>query len=213
MGLHTIYKYLPLEFAERLVHSGNLKIGTLLGYQNIEELGSEIGDKDEGISIEFSHDKEAKTGDRLNPLESAAIKVGPGMIVMGNYIEKRHFSPNLYLFCASLSYDKSILKKLNEDYPEDKYDACVKITNLKDFVEEVNTVLSDKGRFIGCFQCTYIDRKFHYTEKRLHPAIIKDPRYSYQKEVRLIWEPKNKKNHTDPEYLTIPNIKKNCSLC
>ena len=213
MELHTIYKYLPIDFANRLVHLGNLKIGTLFDYKNIEEFGSEIGDQDEGISIEFSHDKEAKTGDKLNPLESAAIKAGPGMIVMGNYIERRHLSPNLYLFCASLSYDISILKKLNKDYPGDKYDACVRITNLKSFIEEVSTALSDKGLFIGCSKCAYIDRKFHYTENRPHPATIKDPRYSYQKEVRLIWEPKDKKSHIEPEYLTITNIKKNCSLC
>ena len=212
MELHTIYKYLPLVFAERLAHEGSLKIGTLRGYQNIERLGREIGDKDEGISIEFSHDKEVKTGDKLNPLERAAMQVGPGMIVVGNYIERRHVSPNLYIFCASISYDPSILEQLNKDYPRDKYDACVKITNLKDFVDEINLVFSDKGRFIGCFKCTYLERKFHHTKKMPHPAIIKEPRYSYQKEVRMIWEP-NRKNNIEPECLTIDKIKNYCSLC
>lgn len=138
MELHTIYKYLPLKYAEELVYSGTLKIGTLHCYQNIEELGQEIGDKDEGITIEFSHDKEAKTGDKSNPLERTAIKVGPGMVVENNSIERRNISPNYYLYCASISYDASLLKKLNKDYLGDKYDACVKITNPKYFIDQIN---------------------------------------------------------------------------
>ena len=213
MDLHTIFKYLPLKHAKLLVNSGSIKIGTLYSYRDDEALGNEIGDSNEGVAFEYSHDKEAKRGDQLNPLERTAIKVGPGMVVANNYIERRHISPNYYIFCASLSNEPSISDKLNRDYPEDKYDACVEITNLKNFVSEVSTAFSDKAQFVGCLQCVYINRKYHYTKTVPHPAVIKDSRYSYQKEVRLIWKPKDKLKHIEPEYFTIKSIKTNCQFC
>ncbi len=213
MGLHTIFKYLPLKYAKLLVNSGSIKIGTLYSYRDIEELGNEIGDNNEGSAFEYSHDKEPKRGDRLNPLERTAIKVGSGMVVANNYIERRHNSPNYYIFCASLSNESSIIDNLNRDYPKDKYDACVEITNLKNFISNVSTAFSSKAQFVDCFQCVYIKRKYHYTKSVPHPALIKDPRYSYQNEVRLIWEPKDKLKQIEPEYFTIKSIKTNCRFC
>ncbi len=213
MTLHTIYKYLPKQYAQSLTCDGNIKIGTLYDYRNTEEYGREIGDENEGISIEYSHDKEAKRGDNLNPLESTAFQVGPGMTLIGNYIERKHVSPNLYLYCASSIYDIAILNRLNEDFPENNYDACVKISNLKDVVEEISRALSGKALFAGCIPCSYRNRKFHYSESESHPATIKDPEYSYQEEIRLIWEPKSGNIDVRPVYLTIKSISKNCSLC
>jgi hypothetical protein len=81
MDLHAIFKYLPLKYAKLLVNSGSIKIGTLYSYMDIEEFGNEIGDNNEGSALEYSHDKEPKRGDQLNPLERTAMKVGPGMFL------------------------------------------------------------------------------------------------------------------------------------
>ena len=213
MDFQTIYKHLPLKYAKLLVHSGSIKIGTLYSYRNIEELGNEVGDNNEGLAFEYSYDKVAKKGDQLNPLESKAIKVGPGMVVANNYIERRHTSSNYYIFCASLSNEPSILEKLNRDYPKDKYDSCVEITNLKKFVSDLTAAFGAEAEFIGCFPCTYINRKYHYTKTIPHPAVIKSPRYSYQKEVRLIWKPKDRLKQIESEYFTIESIKSNCRFC
>ena len=62
MDLHTIYKHLPLKYAKQLVNFGSIKIGTLYSYRDIETFGNEIGDSNEGVSIEYSHDKEYQTG-------------------------------------------------------------------------------------------------------------------------------------------------------
>ena len=51
MDLHTVYKYLPLTYAELLSNSGCIKIGTLHSYRNAEEFGSEIGDINEGVAV------------------------------------------------------------------------------------------------------------------------------------------------------------------
>ena len=211
MDLQTVYKYLPLTYAELLSNSGCIRIGTLRSYRNTEEFGSEIGDINEGVVSKYSHDKEAKRGDELNPLEKQAINVGPGMVVENNYIEMRLQSPNYYIFCASLSYEKSILEKFNRDYPEDKYDACVEIKNLKNFGNEITSAFSNQVKFVGCLKCAYIGRKHHYAKTIPHPAIIKDPRYSYQKEVRFIWEPKEN-NEIEPVCFTIKQIQNKCCL-
>lgn len=213
MDLQMIYKYLPSKYANLLSDAGSIKIGTLYSYRKVEEFGSEIGDSNEGVVSEYSHDEVAKRGDQLNPLEEEVIKVGPGMVVENNYIEIYHNSPDFYIFCASSSYDKSILGKLNQDYPNYEYDACVEITDLKSFVKEITLAFSGQVKFVGCFNCTYIGRKHHYTKKIPHPAIIKDPKYSYQREVRLIWEPREKNKKIEPLTFTIDRIKTNCRLC
>ena len=207
----SLYKYLPLTCAELLSNSGCIKIGTLHSYRNTEEFGSEIGDINEGEVSKYSHDKDAKRGDELNPLEKQVIKVGHGMVVENNYVETFLQSPNCYIFCASLSYEKAILEKLNRDYPEDKYDACVEIKNIKNFVNEITSAFSGQVKFVGYFNCAYIGRKHHYAKTIPHPAIIKDPRYSYQKEVRFIWEPKEN-NKIEPVCFTIKQIQNNCCL-
>jgi len=208
----TIYKYLSSDHAIALTRHGCIRIGTLHNYRDTEEHGQEIGDKDEGITIEYSHDKEPKTGDKLNRFESIAFKLGSGMIVSNIYLERPHRSPNLYLYCASLTYDPSILHRLNLHCPGDEYDACVRITNVGEFVAKINAVFSAKARFVGAYLCTYTPRKFHYTDKAHHPALIKDCRYSYQQEVRLIWEPNNKDDSIEPVCLSIKNLTAYCSL-
>lgn len=205
-----LYKYLPLKYAELLSNSGCIRIGTLQSYRNTEH-GSEIGDMNEGVVFQYSHDKYAKRGDELNPLEEKVIKVGRGMVVENNYVVRSLQSPNCYIFCASLSCKKAILEKLNRDCPEDKYDACVEIKNIDKFVNEITSAFSGQVKYVGRFNCDYIGRKHHYAKTIPNSAIIKDPRYSYQEEVRFIWEPKEK-NEIKPVRFTIKQIQNNCCL-
>lgn len=109
------------------------------------------------------------------------------------------------IFASTLGF------RLNRDYPEDKYNACVEIKNIKNFANEITSAFSGQVKFAGYFNCDYIGRKHHYTKVTSHPAIIKDPRYSYQEEVRFIWEPKDT-NSIEPVCFTIKQIKDNCCL-
>ena len=213
MTLHAVYKYLPEQHAKSLIREGKIRIGTLYDFRKTEEYGGEIGDENEGINIEYSDDQEIKRGDELNPLESSAIHAGPGMLVFNNYIEKKHVSENLYLYCVSLIYDIDVLNGLNRDFPDGHYDACVKIENPKDFMEDISQALKSKANFIGCVPCSYRQRSFHYSEETQHPATLKDPKYSYQKEIRFMWASNNNDVEIEPVHLTIKSISRNCKLC
>ena len=183
---NAVFKYLPEKYAMSLVHNGELRIGTLFDYRKTEEYGENIGDSDEGICFEYSHDQNIKTGDDSNPLERQAIKAGPGMVMHNNYVERKRISPNVYLYCASSTHNPKILSKLNQDCPADKYDTCVLISQPKKFVDAITQTLSDIATFVDSICCIYRDRNIHYSENQLHPAIVKDPKYAYQKEVRFI---------------------------
>ena len=214
MTLQAVYKYLPKEHAESMVCEGDIRIGTLYDYRRTESYGKEIGDENEETSTKYSHDQEIKTGDQLNPFESEVITgVGPGMTVFSNYIEKKYVSENLYLYRVSLVYDHNILNLLNDDFPDEHYDTCVKIDNLKEFIGDISQALESKAKFMGCLPCSYRQRKFHYSEENESPAIIKDPKYSYQNELRFMWSSNNSNVKIEPVYLTVKNISGNCKLC
>jgi len=210
--MNSLYKYLPIKFAEKMINENSLKIGTLYSYRDVENYGDEIGDSDEGKRTEYSHDKEPKRGDQLNPLESAAINVGAGMIVENNYVERQHHSENVYLYCLSRTYKTTTLEKLNKDFPGEKYDACVEIFEPDKFISAINASFGHKGENIGSFDCCYINRKQHYTVKMPHPALIKDPKYSYQEEQRIIWHPLHK-DELKEEIIIVNGISSFCKLC
>ena len=67
-----------------------------------------------------------------------------------------------------------------------------------------------KGKFVGAFNCVYTDKVVAPGKKTpYHPALVKDPKYENQKEVRFLWEPKNKKPR--PERMTCRKIARHCS--
>ena len=86
-------------------------------------------------------------------------------------------------------------KKFNHDVMREfGCDVCIEISNVNKFIECLNRSMRHKGTFIGAFECVYTSRVVGPGQKPAnHPAIIKSPDFKNQKEVRLIWEPKNKR--------------------
>jgi len=208
--MNSVYKYLTSENAKSFLEDGYIKIGTLYDYREVEKYGEQIGDRHEGTKTEYSHDKEPKKGDELNPLEKKAIKVGPGFTVVNNRVEVKSSSPDYYIYCVSDSYKESILRKLNEDFPDNHYDACVEITSINMLIENINKKLLN-GKHIGFGKCHYIGRMHHYTKKAPHPAILKEKKYKYQEEIRIFWNPINPKE-LEPVILKTDNLKDYCKL-
>lgn len=204
------YKYLPRKYARSLVEEGKVRIGTLYDYKSVEMHGDEVGDRTEGQLTEWSADKKPKRASEANRLEKMAIKAGPGLILANNYVEIKHESPNVYLFCASEVFSTEIMIRMSADC-NDQYDACVMITDPASFMKEIVEAFKDEGKFIDGFRCVYMGRRQHYSVNAPHPATIKDPRYQYQAEVRGIWEPLFK-NSIDPKILIVPEIRRFCRM-
>ena len=89
-------------------------------------------------------------------------------------------SPDLYIYCMSSEYDERIMKEFG-------CDACVEITNVEAFLKVVSRKIRHKAKFDGLGQIQYKDKHTHYLKPhRIHPAVMKDPSYEYQKEWRAL---------------------------
>jgi hypothetical protein len=194
-----------------MIREGTLRLGTLYDYRALEEHGQQRGDSEEGRRTVWSHDKSSKPLDQLNPLEQKAIRIPLGSgTVEGNYLEREEQSINAWIFCASIVFDMSIARRLSADCDED-YDACVEILKPESLCELISACLRSKARFVAFQECVYADRRQHYANAP-HPAILKDPRYAYQREVRAIWQPISD-TLIQPELVTAGGIQNLCRIC
>jgi len=208
--MKSAYKYLPSEYANLFLNKGKIKIGTLYDYRDIEAHGNEIGDQHEGIKTEYSHDKGTKTGNQLNRIEKKVFKGGADMKFQNNRVELENISQDHFIYCVSKSFSKSILEKLNNDFPKSKYDSCVEIVDIAKFIRDVSKALPN-GKYICWRECVYIGRMHHYSKNTPHPAILKEDKYKYQEEVRFFWEPV-KVNKIEPVIINLKNTKEYCKL-
>ena len=208
------YKYLPQKFAKLMVEEGIIKVGTLFEYKNEEELGSDIGDTNEGVITEWSNDKEIKrTQEDLNRIERLAIRIGEGLegVQVNNVVvQATQQSPNLYIYSVSDVFNVHIMRKLCQDY-DTKYDACVRINDPKSFIMAVSKLFNDKGRYEVSAYCQYMSRTRHYKDQSSHPALIKEPKYKYQKEIRCVWSPTTSEQISS-EMIQVNEIKLLCEI-
>lgn len=96
-------------------------------------------------------------------------------------------SPNCYIYCTSYTFDRDLMKKMNSNDP---YDACIKISNPKNFFLCLADTLHDEVGVSTFGKCVYFDRFEEYNGGNgLHTQMLKSPRFSYQDEVRMIFDP------------------------
>jgi len=212
--MNPLYKYLPLEYATCLVESGKVKLGTLIDYQNEDQYGKDIGDKDEGSLTEWSRiSRKNLTQNDLNRIERQTIRIADGLkgVELNDCLAAvAQKTKDLYIYSTSRVFNVELMRRLSKEY-EKKYNACVKINNPVSFLESISSVFKDKGKFEAHGLCCYMSRIKHHSKASPHPVFIKDPHYQYQEEDRAIWSPINsEKIHS--EILEIPELKKYCEL-
>jgi len=182
----VLYKYLRKQHADLLIKRGKLRIGTLYGYRDIEKHGTKVGDADEGKkSLYMKVGPEQWTADNQREFTKGSIKIANGISVhMENVsFQKSESSTDYYVYCATEEFDENALKDFG-------YDACVVIEKPDRFFAAISRTLRHKCTFEGVFHCQYVPRKVeHNKDHGIHPAIIKDPSYKDQKEVRALWKP------------------------
>lgn len=207
------YKYLPQEIAELMVKKGSVKIGTLFDYKNEDELGTDIGDKNEGVLTEWSNDKETKrTQSDLNRIEKLAFRIKEGLEgvqIKDCLVQATQQSPDFFIYSVSDVFNVHIMRKLCRDY-HTTYDACVRIIDPNAFINAVSKLFKDKGHYETSAYIQYMDRTRHYKDLTPHPALIKEPKFEYQKEIRSIWSPVI--TTAIPEIIEAEEIKQYCQI-
>lgn len=171
------------------MRKGILRIGTLYDYRDAEKHGVAIGDKDEGTRVTYSEDEmDLSRPDTVPPFLRRHIRAEEGKYwkISNIRFQVNEKSPDYYVFPVSEEYNTDTMRDFD-------YDSCVQIDRPDMFFRAITECLRERGVIkngVLVSRCIYENRSQHYSQShRSHPALLKDPRYAYQKEVRAIWMP------------------------
>ncbi len=184
--------------------TGNLLIGTLYDFRDLERHGQDIGDVGEGRITRFENIDEARGSD-LSDFAKQSMTVQDDTLLVGVQVNQELNSPDYYIYSISASDSVKIAQQIDPDY-----DACIVIEDPLSFFEAI----------AGSMGCRIKDKwfvyKVHYGDKRvehrqsvIHPATLKSTEYSYQREFRMIMEPTAPK--IKPIILNLPEAIPYCS--
>ncbi len=209
-----LFKYMRSEHAIKMVTDGILRIGTLYEYRDIEQHDDRVGDRWEGVSSAYQRiDHLVASSNRdLPEFLAGIVEVGigrPAAEVGGAVFHDCIFvrtdeSPDFYIFSLSNKFDPVEMLRFG-------YDACVRIDNPPSFFRVLSAAFAGTGEFQGAFPCIYEARQKPHDEPHLvHPALLKDPEYSSQYELRAIWAPASGQA-PKPEIVTCTKIRRYCT--
>ena len=172
-----------------MIQKGEFFIGTLHGFKILERHGSEIGDAGEGTKSSSDDVNTSQPGPALD------------FLIQNRFINRipKHWgfkgikftteSSNCYVYCLTYELNAESMTRMDENY-----DTAVRILHPELFLAALTDSLHAVIKNIPMLtfklgQCVYIYRDQHYSlPNSVPPMLIKEPRHSYQKEVRLVWE-------------------------
>lgn len=218
MTYSVLYKFLRRQYALSFMETGELRVGSLYEYRRWEVHGSEIGDRGEGSKETICVDPiDSPEEVMAHPFLSHLIHASPGakVNIHNASVTSKEESRDLYIYSMTESL-------LPEAAREMGYDSCILIRHPTAFLSSIDNALRLVADLQDGFHvqgCVYVSRTQLYSlehgvmpalQHQAHPAVIKDTRYSYQREVRAIWEPKNPS--IQPIILKCPQAIEYCEL-
>jgi len=208
------YKYMQKKYALEFLRTGSLRIGTLFDFKNTEKHNEAIGDITEGLHTQFiekyNTNSQELTQEELDFLRPA-IKFDNTKCQLDSFrLIKDIQVPDAYVFCISQEYSKKIMDSF-------ECDVCIEISNLKQFLSQIDRKLRHFVKPMSwAGPITYMERHYPFhEEKNIYPATTKEPKYSYQKEFRVIWDPliaSSQLKPLKPKIIKIPNATRFCRL-
>lgn len=189
--LPKLYKFMEGEYARLLLQEGKLRISTLYRYRSEENFGSHIGDAGEGTStVRMEHEVIER-----NPDEQQAQFLYPMLRLEGcinttiHNVVRESYMPNCFVYCLTKKNSSKFLKY------KDFGNTCLKITNIGRLTFILDSELRKRfaqSKFSLIADCQYYKRDLDYREnwQSYHPALLKEKKHAYQKEMRLIFEGK-----------------------
>lgn len=209
-----IYKYTSQEHAIGLLRYGKFRVGTLYEYRNLEHV-SGVADPNEGRkTISGKLNEQFLSGEEvpktLTDLGILSVSPGPTNITFTNTTFKSSISSeDAYIWCGSK------LKSFLVQQEFEGTDSCVEISNPEAFFALLSEFMALKydAEFIGLFTIEYRERveEWQRTHLGVHPATIKEPHFSEQKEVRAIWQPRQS-GIISPIISRLPALSRYCKL-
>jgi hypothetical protein len=204
-----LFKYLKSKYAHNLLFAGIVRIGTLYDFRNEELYGNTIGDLEEGkISSKMHVKHEIWNTENIPEFVTTnnfiKLQDNSNIILRNCTFSSHQQSPDCFLYCTNLYFDEKQMLKGD-------WDACVLIHNPDKFFTAITNSLISDAKFEGISLCTYTSRELPPNAyNKIPPALIKDPKYSDQNEVRAIWSPI--RAPIKPKIIICPEIIQYCSL-
>ncbi|WP_146128127.1 hypothetical protein [Burkholderia gladioli] len=202
-----LYKYMKRKYADSLITSGNVRIGTLHGFRDVERFGVGIADPMEGKKSVVEHIEHRKylggTPD-ANALKQLGIEIGkyaaPTISNAAIQIDVDH--PDAYVWCCSRSKSRAAMEKI------DGADTCVEIFDVDGFYGALIEAMRNTGDFkvAGPLSVIYHSLVERWNGKNLgeHPMFMKGRFFSDQEEVRIGWIPTAREGYPLQQHVDIP---------
>jgi hypothetical protein len=203
-------KYTHMQWAQKMVEEGSVRIGTLYEYKTFEEHGGNIYDADEGVRRIGMVDIDGMSWHPYNQAKVAYLSDTVGIhmtncrdcVIAAN---KQDHASDAYIYSVSgeLSHDCAVAC-------HEEYDAFVIIWNIFELGRRISDKLSNSARFLGFSNVIYIDgyAPFDWVG-HIPPGRIKQSKFSMQNEFRAIWAPAS--HPLTPQVLTLGPLHKICS--
>jgi hypothetical protein len=190
----SAFRYSGQRYNDSLLALGNVRIGTLHDFRSTEHKGG-IADVNEGIKS-VSHDIPYFNSRDVGSAHREAIKQfklidfddSDGISLKDIRMIQKFDHPNCFVHCVSSEYSRSVLAQF------DGADSCVEIVDLFNFYRRLTETLNLHVPVVllGIAEVRYMPRDEEWNGLNWggHPALIKEPSFSKQCEIRAIWQPK-----------------------
>lgn len=199
-----VYKFMDPYYLNLLKRDKKFYINHLNNYKE-DELGSEVGDDKEGIlttkvAIEkytFGSGNNVAFENSFNNIQEIFDVRGNNVTIKNGTLETRYSNRNFFVYCVCTEYDQKVKKEFGgstliiEDFPK--------------FLNYLNRKLNKQGKeLVIAGNCKYIKGRINtFTEKQNFynmdfPPLVKDDRYAYQKEFRVLWRNLDDSPITEP---------------
>ncbi|AFQ48283.1 hypothetical protein [Burkholderia cepacia] len=190
-----LYKYMKRRYADTLVTSGGVRIGTLHGFRNIEAFGPGIGDADEGkktVHVKINDGPIVAGSEHADALKAMRlIDLGPSDNSTGTIgsvnIQVHIDHTDAYVWCCSSQRSEDAMAGIGGS------DACVEIFNVPKFYAALTEAMSGHGQFVvmGPMSVQYgeLVEPWNGANYGRHPVFMKGHAFAQQREVRIAWIP------------------------
>lgn len=211
-----LFKYMKKTFLDAFFRHGRLKIGTLYEYRKVEQYGEVIGDKNEGLhktelslvgggEIDLASDTPEANFFKKHVLrpdqQDTKVKI---VLEEGARLIAHSHSPDLYIYCMSSEYNPDVMRQFG-------CEVCMEIIDPEAFFRAISHRIRHQGRFDGYGAVQYMSKDTHYTRPHhVHPAIMKDVEFAFQREWRAIWIPH--KSPRQPLFINVPKAVRYCRV-
>jgi len=192
-------------YAKDLTERRIVQLSPLSAFADEVTLGPQIADPSEGTSTVTAENLQLRPGNQF------LLHFGETSRARYFYLREKSILgsqvTNVLIFCTTQKFDTGLFMQFG-------YDSCILINNATNFFRIISESIRNDFQYKGTFPCYYRPRTNHYLSKAAskEPYLLKEPKYSHQKEIRSIWQSKKDQTITRPVILECPELTKYCQI-